>query len=336
VYVDGSTFGGLAAVARDAQEFERLGYDLVSVPEVDHDGLLPLPLAAAATERIGIGTGILVAFSRNPMTMAAATWDLQAFSNGRLVVGLGSQIKPHIEKRFSMPWSHPADRMREYINAMRAIWDTWQNGTRLDFRGDFYTHTLMTPMFDPGPLDVPPPAIHLAAVGERMTQVAAEVADGLLLHSFTTTRYIREVTMPAVEATLARTGRSRSDLAVRYAPFVIFAPDGPARDEALRVTRERIAFYGSTPAYRPVFDLHGWGDLQTDLQALSKRGEWVKMGTLIDDEVLAAFAIVSTPDRLAADIRAEIGDLVDRVSFQVPDDADPDWHAGVVRALHEG
>ena len=333
MYVDGSTFGGMPTVADDARAYERLGYDLVSIPEVDHDGLLPLPLAIAATERIDVGTGILVAFARSPMTVAAAAWDLHKFSGGRMVVGLGSQIKPHIEKRFSMPWSHPADRMREYIAAMRAIWDTWQNGTKLDFRGDYYTHTLMTPMFDPGRFDGPPPPIHLAAVGELMTKVAAEVADGLLLHAFTTTRYIREVTMPAVENALAAAGRERSSLQVRYSPFVVFEPDGPARDEAMRVTRERIAFYGSTPSYRPVFDLHGWGELQSELQALSKQGEWAKMGTLIDDDVLAAFAIITTPDRLADDIKAEIGELVDRVSLTVPDDADPDWHAAVVAEL---
>jgi probable F420-dependent oxidoreductase len=331
--VDGGCYGGLTEVGADAQRLEQLGYDCINIPEVAHDGLMPLPIAAQATTRIGVGTSILVAFSRTPMTMAAATWDVQAYSRGRLIVGLGSQIKPHIERRFSMPWSAPAARMREYVLAMRAIWDTWQNGTKLDFRGDFYTHTLMTPMFEPGRLDGPPPPIHIAAVGALMTATAAEVADGLLLHAFTTTRYVREVTMPMVEKGLADAGRTRADIAMRHSPFLVWEAEGPKREESLRVTRERIAFYGSTPAYRGVFELHGWGDLQTELQAMSKRGEWTQMGTIIDEDVLNAFAIVSDPDHLADDIIAEIGDLADRVSLQLPADADADWQSEVVRKL---
>src|SRR3954452_21489262 len=195
--------GGLSAAKDGAQEAERVGYDGVWSAETSHDPFFPLLLAAEHTESIELGTGIAVAFARNPMTLANIGYDLQAFSGGRFMLGLGSQIKAHITRRFSMPWSHPAPRMRELILAMRAIWDAWNNGTKLEFRGDFYTHTLMTPFFDPGPNPFGAPKVFVAAVGERMTEAAGEVADGMIVHAFSTERYIREVTMPAVERGLA-------------------------------------------------------------------------------------------------------------------------------------
>ncbi|HWW55055.1 MAG TPA: LLM class F420-dependent oxidoreductase, partial [Acidimicrobiales bacterium] len=287
--VDGGVGGDLARVAAAAQRAEQQGYDGVWSAETGHDPFLPLLLAAEHTERLEVGTGIVVAFGRNPMTLATISNDLQAYSKGRLLLGLGSQIKAHIEKRYSMPWSHPAPRMREFILAMRAIWDAWHNGTKLDFRGDFYSHTLMTPFFSPGPNPYGPPKVFLAAVGELMTEVAGEVADGILLHGFTTERYLREKTMPALERGMAKSGRQREDFQLSYPAFIVTGATEEEMAKAAAGVRQQVAFYGSTPAYRGVLELHGWGDLQTELNVLSKQGKWVEMGHLITDDILDTF-----------------------------------------------
>jgi probable F420-dependent oxidoreductase len=319
-----------AAIARGARELEDLGYDGVLTAEISHDPFLPLAIIAEHTERVEIGTSIAVAFARTPMTLANIGYDLQTFSRGRFRMGLGSQIKPHIEKRFSMPWSRPAARMRELVLAMRAIWDCWNTGAPLDFRGEFYRHTLMTPMFSPGPNPYGDPKVVLAAVGERMTEVAGEVADGMILHAFTTERYVREVTLPALERGFARGGRARADFAVSGPLFVVTGATEEAMADAARATRRQIAFYGSTPAYRPVLALHGWGDLGDELNRCSKRGEWEQMGELIDDEVLGTFAVVAEPEQVAARVRARYGGLVDRVMLSAPPGADRDrWRAAL-------
>jgi probable F420-dependent oxidoreductase len=320
----------LDAVARGARALEDLGYDGVLSAEITHDPFLPLVVAAEHTERVDLGTSIAVAFARNPMTLANIGYDLQVFSRGRFRLGLGSQIKPHIEKRFSMPWSRPAARMRELVLALRAIWSTWDTGVPLDFRGEFYRHTLMTPMFDPGPNPFGPPKVLLAAVGERMTEVAGEVADGMILHAFTTERYVREVTLPALGRGFARGGRARADFDVCGPLFVVTGATEEAMTESAQATRQQIAFYGSTPAYRPVLDLHGWGALGDELHRLSKRGEWAPMGELIDDEVLGTFAVVAEPEHVAARVRARYGDLVDRLLFSAPVREDPArWRAAI-------
>jgi probable F420-dependent oxidoreductase len=251
------------------------------------------------------------------------------------MLGLGSQIKPHIEKRFSMPWSHPAARMRELILAMRSIWSSWNEGTKLDFTGDFYTHTLMTPFFNPGPNRYGPPKVFLAAVGELMTTVAGEVADGLLAHGFTTERYLREVTMPALERGLASSGRRRDDVQVSYPAFVVTGTTEAEMADAARAVRAQIAFYGSTPAYRPVLELHGWGDMQTELNTLSKQGEWMKMAELIDDDVLNAFAVVCEPEDVPARIMTRVGDVVDRITFYAPYGADPERWRGILAGFKQ-
>jgi probable F420-dependent oxidoreductase len=312
---------GIAEASRRA---EADGYSGVWAAETAHDPVLPIAIGAAATEHLEFGTGIAVAFARNPMNLAVLANDLQLLSQGRFFLGLGSQIKPHITKRFSMPWSHPAPRMRELILAMRAIWATWETGEKLEFRGEFYTHTLMTPFFDPGPNPYGNPEILLAAVGELMTEVAGEVGDGLLVHGFSTERYLREVSLPALERGAAKTGKTRKDLTVSYPGFVVTGKTEADMALAAKAVREQIAFYGSTPAYRSVLELHGWGDLQTELNTLSKRGEWVKMGELIGDDVLDAFAIVAPLDDVAAHITARYGDIVDRFSFYAPYKTDPE------------
>jgi probable F420-dependent oxidoreductase len=322
---------GMVAQAIKAEES---GYDGVWSAETNHDPFLPIAIGASATEKLEFGTGIAVAFARNPMTLAVLANDLQLVSKGRFMLGMGSQIKPHITKRFSMPWSHPAPRMRELILAIRAIWNTWETGELLAFRGEFYTHTLMTPFFNPGPNPYGNPEILLAAVGERMTEVAGEVGDGFLVHGFSTERYLREVSLPALERGAAKAGKTRADLTVSYPGFVVTGPDDKSTAAAAKGVREQIAFYGSTPAYRPVLELHGWGGLHPELNTLSKRGEWEKMGELIDDEILNTFAVVAPLDQVAAEVRKRFGDVVDRFSFYAPYKVDPEMWKGVLAGFH--
>jgi probable F420-dependent oxidoreductase len=328
--VDGGVGFDPAGVIETARLAERVGYDGLWSAEVDHDPFLPLVLAAEHTERIKLGTGIAVAFARNPMSLAMLANDLQTLSKGRFMLGLGSQIKPHIEKRFSMPWSHPAPRMRELILAIRAIWASWSDGSRLAFRGEYYRHTLMTPMFDPGPNPFGAPRIFLAGVGEKMTEVAGEVADGMLAHGFTTERYLREVTLPALERGLAAGGRVRSDVEISYPGMVVTGPDEAGFAAAAKAVKTQLAFYGSTPAYRPVLELHGWGDLQTELNTLSKRGAWEEMAGLIDDKMLNTFAVVGGLDDIAGMVRSRFEGIVDRFNFYAPYPMEPERWAEVL------
>jgi probable F420-dependent oxidoreductase len=308
--VDGG-IGGFGNAAELAKLQETQGFDGLWSAETGHDPFFPLLVAGLATERIELGTGIAVAFARSPMTTAMQANDLQLATKGRFILGLGSQIKPHIEKRFSMPWSHPAPRMREFVLAMRAIWDSWNTGAKLAFEGEFYRHTLMTPFFAPEPNPHGAPKVFLAAVGEHMTKVAGEVCDGLLVHPFTTERYLKEVTMPALEAGFAKGGRARVDFETSYTAFVISGNE-QERKAAATAVRGQVSFYGSTPAYRPVLELHGWGDLQTELNALSKQGRWGDMAELIDDDVLHAFAIECELDEVADRMIERFGGAVDR------------------------
>ncbi|HEX6569232.1 MAG TPA: LLM class F420-dependent oxidoreductase [Acidimicrobiales bacterium] len=320
--IDGGIAGGLDRAAASAAELERRGYDGVMAAETSHDPFLPLLLAAQDTERVDLVTSIAVAFARSPMTLAQTAWDLQAASHGRFVLGLGSQIRAHITRRFSMPWSHPAPRMREMILAIRAIWACWNEGTKLDFRGDFYTHTLMTPFFNPGPNPHGDARIFLAGVGELMTEVAGEVADGFICHGFTTRRYVDEVTLPALEKGRAKAGRSMDGFELSGPMFVVTGRDEAEMAAAAKGVRGQIAFYGSTPAYRKVLDLHGWGDLQDELNRMSKEGRWGEMGELIDDEILATFAVVAPLDEVAAGLRDRWGDVLGRLSFYAPYETD--------------
>jgi len=331
--VDGGIGAALTAAAEGARAAEDAGYDGVWTAETSHDPFFPLLLAAEHTTRVELGTGIAVAFARNPMNLAQIAWDLQNYSQGRFLLGLGSQIKPHITKRFSMEWSHPAPRMREFILAMRAIWDSWNDGTKLDFQGDFYTHTLMTPFFNPGPNPHGSAKVFLAGVGELMTEVAGETCDGFLCHGFTTERYLREVTLPALERGLARSGRTLADLEISGPAFVVTGANEEEMASSAVATRRQIAFYGSTPAYRGVLELHGWGELQTELNAMSKRGEWAAMGELIDDDMLDAFAVVAEPAQIGPALHGRFGDVVDRISFYAPYQSDPETWLPVLESL---
>lgn len=316
--VDSGLMAPLEEIPKLARELEAQGFDAGITAELASDPFFPLVLAAEHTERIELFTSIAVAFSRNPMLLANISNDLQAYSKGRFILGIGSQIRPHITKRFSMPWSNPAARMREFILAMRAIWDCWYEGEPLKFDGEYYTHTLMTPMFTPtnNPHGAPP--VVLAAVGPKMAEVAGEVADGLLVHAFTTEKYLREVSIPAVEKGLAKAGKSREGFQVSYPPFIVTGRNETEREESRVGVTRQLAFYASTPAYRGVLEMHGWGDLQTELNVMSKRGEWVEMGERITDEMLDAFAIVCEPEQVAARVKERFAGLTDRVTCAFP------------------
>jgi probable F420-dependent oxidoreductase len=336
--VDGSIGFDLKKVAKNAEAVEAAGYSGAWTAETSHDPFLPLVLVAEHTESLEIGTSIAVAFARNPMTLANTAWDLQAYSGGRFILGLGSQIKPHITKRFSMQWSRPAARMREMVLAVRAIWDTWLTGERLQFRGEFYTHTLMTPFFTPPASELDgfgPPKIFLAGVGELMTEVAGEVCDGFICHAFTTEKYLREVTIPALERGRAKAGKTMDDFEIVGPSFIVTGTDDAQIEAAAAGTRQQISFYGSTPAYRNVLDIHGWGGLQEELNTLSKQGEWEKMGTLIDDEILNTFAVVGEPEQIAPEVTRRYGDVIERVSFYAPYESDPERWRGVMEALKD-
>jgi len=319
-----------------ARRIEELGYDGAFTFEGPHDPFFPLLLAARETSRIELSTAVAIAFARTPMLLANIGWDLQAFSRGRFILGLGSQIRAHIERRFSMPWSRPAARMRELVLALRAIWDCWNEGRRLDFRGEFYTHTLMTPFFDPGKNPYGNPKLFVAGVGPKMTEVAGEVGDGFFTHPFNTVRSVRELTLPALERGLARAGRARGDFEISYQVMVVSGPDDRTRELADRAVRGQIAFYGSTPAYRPVLESGGWGDLQPELNRLSKEGRWQEMTALVGDDILEAVAVVAPPGELAARVRERCADFADRVSLVAPYAQEPDLFADVARELSAG
>ena len=337
--VDGGIPADLSKAAQAAKDVESAGYSGAWTAETAHDPFLPLAVAAEHTERIELGTSIAVAFARNPMLLANLGWDLQAFSKGRFVLGLGSQIKPHIEKRFSMEWSHPAARMREMVQAIHAIWDTWENGTKLEFRGDFYKHTLMTPFFTPDRAELAGfgrPKIYLAGVGEKMTEVCGEVCDGFICHGFTTEKYLREVTIPALERGRRKAGKTMDGFDIVGPSFVVTGSNEKEMEAAAAGTRQQIAFYGSTPAYRGVLDIHGWGGLQDELNTLSKQGKWVEMGSLITDDILNNFAVVGEPESIAPELHRRYGDVISRISFYAPYKSDPARWLPVIEAIKKG
>jgi probable F420-dependent oxidoreductase len=309
----------IAATIGESRRADNGPYDGLWMPEAAHDPFVSLAFVAEHTERIAVGTAIAVALARSPMTLAYSANDLQLHAEGRFILGLGSQVKAHVERRFSMPWSDPAARMRELVLALHAIWDSWRDGSTLDFRGDYYQHTLMTPFFSPGPNPYGSPEVFLAAVGPAMTKVAGQVADGLMVHPFTTARYLREVTMPALVEAASLAGRPTP--AVQFSPIIVTATDDGRLETAIKAIRSKIAFYASTPEYHRVLELHGWDDLGKELWSRSKLDDpdrWTKMADLIDDDVLHAFAVVSRADSLAKELRDRFDGVVDRISVHVP------------------
>lgn len=321
------------AFAAGAAELESAGYDGIFAAETRHDPFVSLTAAAMRTERVALMTGIAVAFARSPMTVAETANDLQLVSGGRFVLGLGSQIRTHIERRFSMPWSAPAVRMREYVAALRAIWDSWRTGERLRFEGEHYRHTLMTSFFSPGENPFGPPPVWIAGVGERMTETAGGVADGFLAHAFTTERYLREVTLPALRRGADAAGRSFASIGLSIPAFIAVGGTRDELDGAIEATRGQIAFYGSTPEYLPVLELHGWGKVHERLHAASRRGEWAGMARAVDDDMLAAFAAVGSPAEVATQLRERFGGIATRLSFSASYPIRPEVGAALLAAL---
>ncbi len=312
--VDAGLGSSLERVPASVKAIEAMGYDGVRTAEMNHDPFFPLLLAAEHSEKVELITSIAVAFARSPMILANIAHDLNAYSKGRFTLGLGSQIKPHINKRFSMPWGAPAPQMRELVLAMRAIWDNWYDGKPLQFTGKYYTHTLMTPAFTPENKEYGAPKVILAAVGPVMTEVAGEVADGMIIHPFSTLPYIRDVTLPAIAQGLAKAGKQRDDFEISYSCFVVSGDDEESFNRSRKAACERIAFYGSTPAYKGVLDAIGAGELQPELNRMSKQGRWQEMGTLITDDVLKEFAVVGEPKDIAPEIVRRYGDFTDRTA----------------------
>ncbi|HWJ07733.1 MAG TPA: TIGR03617 family F420-dependent LLM class oxidoreductase [Nocardioides sp.] len=331
--IDGSDGGDLASLVAQVTTAAQCGYHGVWSTEVGRDPFLPPLIAAEHDPDLTVGTAVAVAFARSPMTTASSAYDLQSFSRGRFVLGLGTQVKAHIERRYSMPWSQPAARMTEYLAALHAIWDSWETGERLDFQGEFYRHTLMTPMFAPARHEWGRPPVMLAAVGPRMTEVAASWADGLFVHGFTTEKYLRDVTLPLVERTLADNDRQRGAFTVAYPGMVATGATDEQLEAAVAAVRHQLAFYGATPAYRPVLDQHGWGGLHAELHRLSVAQRWQEMDALVDDDVLVAFAVVGGPEEAAAEVRRRFSDVIDRFTLYTPYPLDAGARARVVAGL---
>jgi probable F420-dependent oxidoreductase len=320
-------------VPEAARALEVAGYDGAFTFEGPHDPFLPLVQAAAATERLELTTAVAIAFARSPMTLAHQGWDLQALSHGRFHLGLGSQVKAHIERRFSMPWTAPAARMRELVLAIRAIWRSWQDREPLRFEGEHYTHTLMTPFFDPGPLECGPPRVWLGGVGPLMTEVAGEVADGFMVHPFCSERSLHEVTLPALERGRGRPGSVDGPIQLSLPVMIATGPDEAAVAAARESVRGQIGFYASTPAYRVVLDVHGWGELQPHLQELTRAGDWGALSTVVHDDLLDAVAVVGPPDQVASEVIRRYGDVLHRVALNAPYRIDPDIWAQIAADL---
>jgi len=322
---------------RDARttfsRLEEIGYDGAFSFEAKLDPFLPLAIASEHTKRLRLGTAIAIAFARNPMNLANLAHGLQVISGGRFILGLGSQVRPHIEKRFSMQWSRPAARMREIVLAIKQIFDAWEGNSKLDFRGEFYRHTIMIPAFDPGPNPFGPPPIFTGGFGPLMTSVAGEAADGFFAHPFNSRESLLQNTMPALEAGLRKSGRSFEDLEIICATLVVTA-DGEKEFERVKLAaRKQLAFYASTPAYLPTLACHGWEEVHRDLNQLSKRGQWDDMTHLIDDEILETLAVVGPRGEIAGKLRARLEGIADGVSLTHNRAPDPTWWADVVADL---
>jgi probable F420-dependent oxidoreductase len=308
----------ITSVGEEARLAETLGYDGLVAEETKDDPFVVLALAAQATTRIALATTVAIAFPRSPTVTALTAWTLQKLARGRFTLGLGSQVKGHIERRYGMRWSPPGPWLREYVQAVRAVWDCWQHGTPLDFRGEHYRLNLMVPLFAPAPIEHYPIPIHLAAVNPYMCQVAGEVADGIRAHPVATPRYMADVMLPAARRGAAKAGRDFGGFALCAKPLVATAPDRNALEERVRDTRARIAFYASTPAYLAAFETQGFGDTARELQAYSRAQRWDEMPGFISDEMLETYVVIGTYDEIAAKLRARYAGLATHVEFAIP------------------
>lgn len=308
-----------------AKKAEDFGFDCAWVNETQHDPFVQLAVAAVATNRISLGTSIALAFTRSPVTLAYTAWDVQALSSGRLILGLGSQVKGHIERRFGMKWESPAPKMKETAMALRAVWESWQKGSRLGFKGRFFKLDLMTPFFNPGPIDNPKIPVFIAGVNEGMCRVVGEVGDGLHIHPLHTPRYLREVVIPALSTGLEKAKRNRSEVELAASVFGAVGADESEVRRLKEFYRSQIAFYASTRTYRRVMELHGWGDICDRLHALSLNGRWEKMAEEVGDDVLKQFVVEATWEGAAAELDTRYRGLAERVRLYRPFDGDPGW-----------
>jgi probable F420-dependent oxidoreductase len=325
---DGGQKAGLAEIAASARRLESLGYDGITAPEAGHDPYLPLAIAAEHTDRVALATNVAIAFPRSPMITAQLAWDLQHYSQGRFRLGLGTQVKPHVERRYASAWTGaPGPRLREYILCLKAMFDSFQNGTKPDFKGEHYGFSLLPPFFDPGPIEHPDVQLQIAAVNPYMGRLAGELCDGLRLHPIATFRYTREVLVPAIAAGAEKAGRKPDAVDLIGAPFLAIARDEAGLEAVKRDLKQHIAFYGSTPTYHSVLEFHGWQDAAAELHQLSRSGGWKQMPDVISDEMLEEWAIVATHDQLVDRIVERCGDLYSTVLLDLPRElgGDDDW-----------
>jgi probable F420-dependent oxidoreductase len=333
--IDGALLtADLTGTGAAARTLEEQGFDGILSFEGPHDPFLPLAVAAEHTTHVELTTAVAIAFARTPMLCAYVANDLQLLARGRFTLGLGTQIRPHIERRFGQPWTRPNARMREFVRAIRAIWRAWDTGERLDFRGEFYTHTLMTPFFSPGPNPHGRPRITLAGFGSAMIAVAGEVADGWIVHPLNSPAYVREVALPALERGLAKAGRTRADVEIACQTITMIGTTDREIAAARAKARAQIAFYGSTPEYKVMLEHHGWGALQPELNRLSKVGAWTDMIALVTDEMLDVIGVSGTPAAAGRALRARNA-WADRTSLVVYNETEPDAVADLVRAFKE-
>lgn len=308
----------LTAIPDVARHAEELGFDGLWTSEAAHNPYLPLAVAAVHSRRVELGTAIAVAFPRSPMVTAQLAWDLQAASGGRFVLGLGTQVKGHNERRFSVPWESPGPKLRDHILALRAIWDTFQNGTPLDHRGPFYRFSLMTPFFSGGPIEHPRIPIYIAGVNEYMCRLAGELCDGFHVHPFHTTKYVREFVKPLVAEGAAKTGRDPSSVVLASSIFVIAGETEEERDSMRALVRNQLSFYASTRTYAKILETHGWQEIGDRLSELSRTGGWGDMPGLISDEMIAECAVTGTWDEIPDLVRAKYEGVLDRVALYWP------------------
>jgi probable F420-dependent oxidoreductase len=334
VKIDMVLSADLASVAEETRRLHDIGVDGVYTQEANSDVMFPLLLAARSAP-LDVYTNVAIAFPRSPMHLAYAAFDLQRVSRGRFALGIGSQIRPHVEKRFSARFGNPVAHTRELVEALRAIFRCFHDGARLDFRGEYYTHTLMTPTFIPARLDGDPPPIWVGALGPRMTQMAAEVADGVLIHPFNTETYLRTVTQPRVAAGLAIAGRERAHFTLGVDVLACVYASDQEREVAEQACRSNLAFYASTPSYRVTLDAHGWGELQPELNRMTKAGRWSEMPALIDDALLDELCVRGTPAVAGRELRRRYEGIADRVSLSVPYHLPAPTLAALVASFHE-
>jgi probable F420-dependent oxidoreductase len=334
--IDGPFYAKLGDAAAEARRLAAIGYDGVYTLEGSWDPFLPLALASEHAPGLDIATGIAVAFPRNPLHLAYQAWDLQTFSRGQFLLGIGSQVKAHIEKRFGIDFDPPASRMRDYIQALKAIFDCWQNDVKLDYRGRFYQHTLMTPMFNPGPNPYGPPPVLLGALGPKMTEIAGEVADGLIVHPFNSLPFLEQHALPAVQRGLEKAGRARRDFILQINAIIITGETPEMIAAATESVRQLLGFYASTPAYRPPMDAVGFGDLQPELNRLSKEGRWDQLADYIDDDFLAAFCTRGNPSEIPGLLRERYGQHADRLAIYAPYAAPDAMWAQIIAGLKQG